>query len=345
MIIELYLKRVHVLVPESSKKLAFLISFTANVQELIESISKRLGIPSVGHKLYMMVGENKLLLERDFSVKNLYQHVKDDEELEVIFEECDQLLVNPADIRAKRLLKLEQKKLERSLSDDLDSKSPLLIEAPTSSSSSLYDTGYRSSNFTVRQSTKTIGTTGLNNLGNTCFMNSALQCLSNAIPLTSYFLGDTWSQELNPDNPMGMQGKVAKEYAQLIYKLWDVSPNRDNSVAPRDFKYTIGEFNSTFSGYFQQDSQELLGFLLDGLHEDLNRIKKKPYSEIPDMKGQPDKVIADKIWELYKLRNDSVIVDYFQGEYRSRVECQKCGTMGKKILLIFFSYSKLSCDF
>lgn len=33
------------------------------------------------------------------------------------------------------------------------------------------------------------GVVGLNNLGNTCFMNSALQCLSNAAPLTEYFIG------------------------------------------------------------------------------------------------------------------------------------------------------------
>ncbi|KAJ1551764.1 CSN-associated deubiquitinating enzyme Ubp12, partial [Nowakowskiella sp. JEL0078] len=169
------------------------------------------------------------------------------------------------------------------------------------------------------------GATGLNNLGNTCFMNSALQCLSNSIPLTTYFLSGKWKNELNPENPLGMKGRVAEAYANLINHLWRVGEYRLNSFAPRDFKQTIGHFNSIFLGYSQQDSEELLRFLLDGLHEDLNRIKKKPYTEVPDMDGRQEDEIAAKLWQLYKLRNDSVIVDLFQGEYKSRVECIECG--------------------
>lgn len=56
------------------------------------------------------------------------------------------------------------------------------------------------------------------------------------------------------------------------------------------FKTVVGRFAPRFSGYQQHDSQELLAFLLDGLHEDLNRVKQKPYLEIPDDKGRPDDV-------------------------------------------------------
>ena len=52
----------------------------------------------------------------------------------------------------------------------------------------------------------------------------------------------------------------------------------------------VGRFAPRFSGYQQHDTQELLAFLLDGLHEDLNRVKQKPYIEIPDDKGRPDDV-------------------------------------------------------
>lgn len=52
----------------------------------------------------------------------------------------------------------------------------------------------------------------------------------------------------------------------------------------------VGRFAPQFSGYQQQDSHELLAFLLDGLHEDLNRIRKKPYILLKDAEGRPDKV-------------------------------------------------------
>ena len=45
-----------------------------------------------------------------------------------------------------------------------------------------------------------------------------------------------------------------------------------------------------FSGFAQHDAQEYMSFLLDGLHEDVNRVKKKPYVEQVDSGGRPDEV-------------------------------------------------------
>ncbi|XP_002758385.1 ubiquitin carboxyl-terminal hydrolase 4 isoform X1 [Callithrix jacchus] len=165
------------------------------------------------------------------------------------------------------------------------------------------------------------GLCGLGNLGNTCFMNSALQCLSNTAPLTDYFLKDEYEAEINRINPLGMKGEIAEAYAELIKQMWS---GRDAHVAPRMFKTQVGRFAPQFSGYQQQDSQELLAFLLDGLHEDLNRVKKKPYLELKDANGRPDSVVAKEAWENHKLRNDSVIVDTFHGLFKSTLVCPEC---------------------
>ena len=89
----------------------------------------------------------------------------------------------------------------------------------------------------------------------------------------------------------------------------------------------LQKFAPQFSGYQQHDSQELVAFLLDGLHEDLNRVLKKPYVEKPDWEGGGDEELvklAKKSWDGYMMRNDSVIVDLFQGQYQSTLVCPEC---------------------
>ncbi|XP_077532279.1 ubiquitin specific protease 32 isoform X2 [Haemaphysalis longicornis] len=166
------------------------------------------------------------------------------------------------------------------------------------------------------------GATGLNNLGNTCFMNAALQCVSNTRPLTQYFINEKHLYELNRINPLGMKGHIAKRYGDLVHDLWS---GTSKTVAPLKLRWTIGKYAPRFNGFQQHDSQELLAFLLDGLHEDLNRVQEKPYVELKDSAGRPDDEVAREAWENHALRNRSVVVDLFHGQLQSTVTCKVCG--------------------
>lgn len=178
------------------------------------------------------------------------------------------------------------------------------------------------------------GLTGLINLGNTCFMNSAIQCLVHTPEFAKYFRED-YHQEINWQNPLGMVGELALAFGELLRKLW--APGR-TPIAPRPFKTKLARFAPQFSGYNQHDSQELLAFLLDGLHEDLNRVKHKPYIKSRDADGRPDEEVADEYWANHIARNDSIIVDVCQGQYKSTLVCPVCN----KISVTFDPFMYLS---
>ncbi|KAI4601803.1 CSN-associated deubiquitinating enzyme Ubp12 [Pestalotiopsis sp. 9143b] len=196
----------------------------------------------------------------------------------------------------------------------------------------------------ANKSGRVVGCTGLGNLGNTCYMNSALQCVRSVEELTKYFLSGEWEEEVNRDNVLAHNGDVALAYALLLKEIYKETP--PPSVTPRHFKSTLGRYAPAFSGYGQQDSQEFVGFLLDGLQEDLSRIKKKPYIEKPDstdeMINDPKAIakMAEQVWDITKRRDDSVIADLFTGLYKSTLVCPDPSCA--KVSITFDPFNSLS---
>lgn len=178
------------------------------------------------------------------------------------------------------------------------------------------------------------GVCGLENIGNTCFFNSGIQCLVHTRRLVSYIMTNKYYHDINRSNPIGMHGELAEAFANLTKKIWS---GRFNSIRPDEMKNVIGRFAPQFSGYGQQDSHELITFMLDGIHEDLNRVTKKPIVGSISGDGTNDEQIADESWKRYKSRNDSIVVDLFHSQLRSRLVCPKC----KKVTVVFDPYMSL----
>lgn len=143
------------------------------------------------------------------------------------------------------------------------------------------------------------GLAGINNLGNTCYMNSANQCLSNIPHLRSFLFSDQMLEEINVTNVLGTKGDLALRFTQLLGKLWcDVKPQVDGSP----FKRALNQSSTMFANNNQHDSQEYLAFLLDALHEDLNRILEKPYVEKPELQGND--VLVSKVYLTLHLQRN-----------------------------------------
>ncbi|NXA51048.1 UBP2 hydrolase, partial [Nothocercus julius] len=172
------------------------------------------------------------------------------------------------------------------------------------------------------QSSKVVqGLTGLRNLGNTCFMNSILQCLSNTKELRDYCLQNQYLRDLN--NGSRMRTALMSEFAKLIQLLWTSSPN--DSVSPSEFKTQIQRYAPRFVGYNQQDAQEFLRFLLDGLHSEVNRVLVRPRATTDTLDHLPDDEKSRQMWRRYQEREDSRIGDLFVGQLKSSLTCGECG--------------------
>ncbi|CAK5267757.1 unnamed protein product [Mycena citricolor] len=173
-----------------------------------------------------------------------------------------------------------------------------------------------------------IGTSGLKNLGNTCYMNAPIQCLSASLPFAQFFANGRWKTAVNTVNPHGSKGLLSGSFANLVRSMWS---GELPYIIPVEFRKTVCHLNSQYNGSNQHDSQEFLSFLLDGIHEDLNRLLIQPtFTRTPEQEAELERlspqIASEQEWRLWKTRNDSLIVDFFQGQFRNRLQCSTCST-------------------
>jgi ubiquitin carboxyl-terminal hydrolase 2/21 len=174
----------------------------------------------------------------------------------------------------------------------------------------------------------TQGLSGLDNLGNTCFMNSALQCLVHTKTVRDFFTRGKYGQDILENSPMG--GQLAENFAKICGGIFQ-QPSF-SSVNPSVLKDVISKWAPQFTGHSQQDAHELLRFLLDGLSEDLKRNSDSntlpSLHQLGTFDGDLSKLTPEEQgeywWDRHKAMNSSFITDEFCGQLMSTIVCCEC---------------------
>ena len=160
---------------------------------------------------------------------------------------------------------------------------------------------------------------GLNNIGATCYMNATLQCLSNTDKLTTYFLNKF------PYNPNNMNKIISNAYYEVITNLWD-RKNNNSSYSPDNFKLALSQENPLFAGVKANDSKDLINFLLERFHSELN--VQNNVQDINYNCNENDQLDENKMLSLFinefKRNYNSIISDLFYGLMETKSQCLRC---------------------
>ena len=186
---------------------------------------------------------------------------------------------------------------------------------------------------------------GLYNIGSTCYMNAPLQCLLHVSPLVSYFI-HVYNQQnsnlkkLNESAPT--KGKISDAFFEVLKLISKEANNKSSNtylnpqttiyqnyikpmkaVSPEIFQKTVGKYNPQFQNLEANDSKDLILYLFQAMHQELNYwTKNKAFTGYPDQYDR-NKSYQAFMWS-YDVVNFSIISDLFYGTNETTTKCQNC---------------------
>lgn len=177
------------------------------------------------------------------------------------------------------------------------------------------------------------GLCGLINLGNKCYMNSIIQCLSNSLKFTDYILSTKYKEDLNTRKHKN-EHFVLHSYMTLINHIWE----SNQLIKPKSLIENMGKFHKKYFGMDQHDSHEFLLYLLDILHKALS------YEIDVEIKGnvitRTDVLMKKSLetWKSFYEKEYSFIIETFYGNLINNINCINCNYKEE----IFEPYNNLS---
>jgi len=171
------------------------------------------------------------------------------------------------------------------------------------------------------------GVTGLLNMRNTCYMNSALQALRHNTELSAFFLEQKHEQWLNR-KPGSPKVELVRGYADLLRSLW--SGSKPAYVRPEGFLQCMhpAAIQAGFEQFaipIQHDSHEFLTFLLDQIHEGMAEEVNIEITRPPPVTSR-DKAIQNALeaWKRNFGKSYSPLTEMIYGLMRVSLTCTKC---------------------
>uniref|UniRef100_A0A663E5M1 Ubiquitin carboxyl-terminal hydrolase n=1 Tax=Aquila chrysaetos chrysaetos TaxID=223781 RepID=A0A663E5M1_AQUCH len=180
---------------------------------------------------------------------------------------------------------------------------------------------------------------GLSNLGNTCFFNAVMQNLSQT-PVLRELLKEAKmpgttvkieSPELSMEPQLIKLDQPGPLTLAMYQFLTEMQETKKGVVTPKELFAQVCKKAIRFKGYQQQDSHELLRYLLDGMRaEEIQQVSVGILKALTDSNKQNEEEIKKKIKEYEKKKGIQSVVDrIFGGELTSTIMCEECRTVSK----------------
>ena len=179
------------------------------------------------------------------------------------------------------------------------------------------------------------GLCGLVNIGNTCYMNSIIQCLSNTVSLTDYILSGEYKDDRTIENRKNKSNYVLNSYILLINNMWETN----QLIKPKSFVENMSKFHVKYFALQQQDSHECLLYIIDLLHKSLKYEIEIEIKGVTKSKSNSDILMKNSI-ETWGKYDYSYLIKTFNGCTFNSIQCNNCDSRE----IIFEPFNTLSID-
>ena len=301
--------------------LAFPSNFSIIEKEIFDNILKELTVKyntflkmSQYCKIYF--GDKKIFI-RDFTKKNIFYiytingtnnfeieyilQIDNNHDLTNLLSLCDYNESFEQYLISNFAINLKEAKTQILLDENLDKKGDLIIFKPKP-------------NIRIKKPKHCLG---LENIGATCYMNATIQCLCHVFNLKNYFMNRKLMYQSIPKG----NNSLSKEFYKVINNLWKNSYHGKSYYTPRDFKNIISQKNPLFQGIAANDSKDLIIFLYETMHTELNNPTNQ-YNFGQNIRNNQELV---NFRNNYYSNNSSIFSKIFYFEQQSELKCMSCG--------------------